>query len=317
MKLSATMADPDNTTPGEAVSSSFRELSLRRKTPYPAESRKGPSDPTESDLSQDRRITNDPLEPISPTTTVSIVIPINVSSVGNLICSLRQEKVHGVPENYQANILNMPLRRRTPQGPKPGSTHANAAIPCRPYIDHGFPTRNKRRVLAELQNMAQSSNEFVHFQQIGDSLRLFLGSMEGPPGTPYHGGIFHVLILLPDNYPVQAPHCRFITKIYHPNIDTQGKICLDIFAGNWSSVWSLSSMLVGIASRLDDPGLDKPLVPDAAEVYIRDRALYDEIAGAYTVKYASQLVPTMDTIDGCLQDLVREAGGYENDGAHT
>lgn len=52
--------------------------------------------------------------------------------------------------------------------------------------------------------------------------------LEGPEDTPYFGGIFHVSLTLPSQYPFRPPDARFLTRIYHPNIDASGRICLDI-----------------------------------------------------------------------------------------
>ncbi|KAK8002539.1 hypothetical protein PG989_002258 [Apiospora arundinis] len=96
----------------------------------------------------------------------------------------------------------------------------------------------------------------------------------------------HLGIVWGEDYSVSGPpEVRFLTRVYHPNVDNTGKICLDFF--DWTVMVVMSRVVLAIISLLSDPEIDDPLVPEIASTYLRSRDEYEKNAAAYTKKYAT------------------------------
>ncbi|XP_014391948.1 PREDICTED: ubiquitin-conjugating enzyme E2 D3 isoform X2 [Myotis brandtii] len=104
--------------------------------------------------------------------------------------------------------------------------------------------------------------------------------------SPYQGGVFFLTIHFHTDYPFKPPKVAFTTRIYHPNINSNGSICLDILRSQWSPALTISKVLLSICSLLCDPNPDDPLVPEIARIYKTDRDKYNRISREWTQKYA-------------------------------
>ena len=62
----------------------------------------------------------------------------------------------------------------------------------------------------------------------------------GPSDSPFQGGVFFLNIHFPADYPFKPPKVSFTTRIYHPNVNSNGSICLDILNAQWSPALTIS-----------------------------------------------------------------------------
>ena len=144
-----------------------------------------------------------------------------------------------------------------------------------------------RRIQRELQDIQKDTPENCSAGPRGENMYLWDAVIIGPTGTPYSGGVFKLEIHFSNDYPFKPPKLTMNTKIYHPNISPSGAICLDILKNQWSPALTISKVLLSLCSLFSDANPNDPLVPEVADIYVKDRARYDATARLWTQRYAS------------------------------
>ena len=145
-----------------------------------------------------------------------------------------------------------------------------------------------RRLLKELQ-LAETNEDSAVTVGPSSETGLFhwTGVVTGPEGTPYERGVFSIDIFIPEDYPFKPPRMHFITKVYHPNINSDGEICFDELQDSWHPTFLIIKVLQSVRSLLALPNLDDPLMPDIALEYMRSHKRFVAAASEWTRKYAT------------------------------
>jgi len=112
----------------------------------------------------------------------------------------------------------------------------------------------------------------------------------GPHDTPFEGEILNGRIIFTHLFPNVPPTFEFTSKLFHPNIYTDGKVCvstlLDVRDNNfydqdgekWSPVNTIQSIILSIMLIIQDPNTDSPANIEAAKLLREDKKKYYRLA---------------------------------------
>ncbi|KAJ9679706.1 hypothetical protein PVL29_021582 [Vitis rotundifolia] len=101
-----------------------------------------------------------------------------------------------------------------------------------------------KRILKELKDLQKDPPTSCSAGPVAEDMFHWQATIMGPPDSPYAGGVFLVTIHFPPDYPFKPPKVAFRTKVFHPNINSNGSICLDILKEQWSPALTISKVLV-------------------------------------------------------------------------
>ena len=127
----------------------------------------------------------------------------------------------------------------------------------------------------------------VGFQIFSLTDNILFGVLEGPIYTPYQNGFFLFKIIYGLDYPMKPPKFIFITQIFHPNIDIEGNVSLDILEDQWSPALRTRTTILAVQSLLSEPNPDIFINQEAASLYQLSKEVYDETVKEYVNNYAN------------------------------
>ncbi|XP_031173187.1 ubiquitin-conjugating enzyme E2 C [Sander lucioperca] len=160
------------------------------------------------------------------------------------------------------------------QNMDPAAAAASSSAALKGSESGGSAARSSvsKRLQQELMTLMMSGDQGISAFPESDNLFKWVGTINGAQGTVYEGLRYRLSLEFPAGYPYQAPRVKFVTSCFHPNVDEQGFICLDILKDKWSALYDVRSILLSIQSLLGEPNNESPLNTTAAELWNNQEA---------------------------------------------
>lgn len=139
----------------------------------------------------------------------------------------------------------------------------------------------RMRLIKDLKRFDKEGEEIsnIYAMPNKNNVLIWEAVIFGPIDTIWEGGCFKLTLEFSEEYPNKPPAVRFNTHIFHPNVYSDGKICLDILTNQWSPIYDVHAVLASIQSLLSDPNPDSPANAEAARLFNEDKEEYERKVG--------------------------------------
>mmetsp|Transcript_64835 Transcript_64835/g.130371 ORF Transcript_64835/g.130371 Transcript_64835/m.130371 type:complete len:220 (+) Transcript_64835:17-676(+) len=131
------------------------------------------------------------------------------------------------------------------------------------------------RLMLDLRAISTDPPDGISAALVDDSnLYLWQAMIAGPEDSAWEGGIYGLELSFDGAYPDSPPKVRFVCDMFHPNIYTDGSLCMDVLKTMWKPVFTAGMILSSIQSLLNDPNTASPANPAAAALLTSDPKKY-------------------------------------------
>ena len=135
-------------------------------------------------------------------------------------------------------------------------------------------TAARKRLMRDFKRLQKDAPAGIQAAPLDNNVMAWQAVIFGPDDTAWEGGTFKLLLEFTEEYPNKPPAVKFLSKIFHPNVYGDGKICLDILQNQWSPIYDIAAILTSIQSLLSDPNPQSPANSEASTLFESDKREY-------------------------------------------
>ena len=143
-----------------------------------------------------------------------------------------------------------------------------------------------KRILRELAYLHTDPHPSFEVFPCSDAVDFWNLMLEAPKLTPYERGVFRLYVEFTKDYPNKAPNIRFITPIYHCNINSAGRICHKVLDKFYSPAVRMREILNHLYGLLLEATPDDPLDSYKADLHRTNKEQYDIEVKKFTTLHA-------------------------------
>jgi ubiquitin-conjugating enzyme E2 S len=165
-----------------------------------------------------------------------------------------------------------------------------------------------KKLVKDIRELKETKVDGVTVTVHEDSLKDIDVEYTGPEGTPYEGGVFRMRLRIGHDYPHAPPTGRFLTKIFHPNVSTQGDVCVNVLKRDWKPDMGLLHIITVIRCLLVEPNAESALNEEAGKLLLEG---FDEFA--VKAKMMTEIHAMSRVKGGPLTDVMND--GLHGDGS--
>ncbi|ORX80464.1 ubiquitin-conjugating enzyme E2 S [Basidiobolus meristosporus CBS 931.73] len=154
-------------------------------------------------------------------------------------------------------------------------------------VGHSYSSEAIKQIVRDLYILHLNPIEDIRVIINENNLFDFQLWIFGPTGTPYENGAFRVKLSFSSEFPHIPPSCKFLTKIYHPNISHDGEVCINTLRYSWQPGLGIGHILMTLRCLLIQPYPESIMNDEAGRLFLENYEAYAKYARLATEIHAN------------------------------